>query len=158
MSGTRLSLSRRHPIPTLSFKTYLRKDQREFHTSHLKIAWCSTFSPCFPSTRLSKRSITSWTCSRSPSVSACINLCIVWSNSMSTLCRCHASATAQVTMPLRFQWTFCSPRLNWGVMFSGCVHSSGRTNTTSRREVSLCWTCVCSLHLFRLLSMYVHRR
>jgi hypothetical protein len=55
--GTRSSLSRQTPTPTLIFKVSHRKGQGECHVSHMRIASCSTFSPCFPSTRLSKRGL-----------------------------------------------------------------------------------------------------
>ncbi len=38
-------------------------------TSHLMTAWCSTFSPCFPAMRLSKKGTTWQTCSRSQCIS-----------------------------------------------------------------------------------------
>jgi hypothetical protein len=50
---------------------------RGMSASHLMIAWCFTFSLCFPSMQLSKKSTTSRTYLRSPSVSTCINLYVV---------------------------------------------------------------------------------
>ncbi len=46
------------PTPTRTYKVVPRKDPGDFHTSHLMTAYCSTFSPCFPTTRLSKNNTT----------------------------------------------------------------------------------------------------
>ncbi len=129
--GTRSSTSRRHLNPTWTYKAYPRKDLEDLCSSHLMTAWCSTFSPRSPITRLSKKGTTSQICSRNPSVSAYISLCSVWSNSMPTLRNCHSGSTAQVSSPAWLRQMSHSPRLIWQVTFSGCACLCGRTSSTS---------------------------
>jgi hypothetical protein len=64
--GTRLSRSRCRLICSRIFKACLGKAQVDFCPSHSTTASCSTFSPCFQTTRLSKKSTTFPMCSRSP--------------------------------------------------------------------------------------------
>ncbi len=148
--GTRLSKSRHNLTPTRTYKAYPRKVLGDLLTSHLMTAWWSTFSPCSPITRLSKKGSTWQRCSRSPSASACISLCSVWSNRTPTLCSCHAGSTAHASSPPQFWQMFHSPRLTWWVKFYGCAHLHGRTSSTFTRKIWLLWICICFLCLSRL--------
>ncbi len=74
MRGTRLSRSRQKPTLTSIYKACPRKALGDLCASHLMTAWCFTFSQCFPTMQLSKRSTTFLACSSSPSIFACISL------------------------------------------------------------------------------------
>ena len=64
--GTRLSKSRQSLICSRAFKACPGKAQGDCCMSCSMTVSCSTFSPCFPTTRLRKKSTTIPTCSRSP--------------------------------------------------------------------------------------------
>jgi hypothetical protein len=66
---TRSMVSRQKVTHTSTYKVMLWKTQVECLASHLTIASCFTFSLCFPSTRLSKKSTTSLKYLGSPSAS-----------------------------------------------------------------------------------------
>jgi hypothetical protein len=75
------------------------------------------------------------TCSRNPSVSACVSLCSVWSSSTPTLRNYHADSTVPVPSLVRFLQMCHLPRLMWQVMFFGCAYLRGRTISIFTRKV-----------------------
>jgi hypothetical protein len=74
MHRTRLSSSRWKRTRMWIYKVSLRKAQGECPASCSTIPWCSTCSPCFPSTHQSKKSTSSRMYLKSPSASAYVSL------------------------------------------------------------------------------------
>jgi hypothetical protein len=72
--GTRFSRSRWRLIHSRIFKACPGKARGDFRVSNSTTASCYTFSPCFQTMRLRKKSTTFPTCSRSPSRLAYISL------------------------------------------------------------------------------------
>ncbi len=64
-----------------------------------------------------------------------VSLCSLWSNSTHTLRNYHAGFIAPVSSPTQLWQMFCSLRLIWQVMFYGCAHLRGMTNSTFTRKV-----------------------
>jgi hypothetical protein len=99
MRGTRLSRSRRRRTFTRIFKACPGKAQWDCHASHSMTVSCSTFSPCFPTTRLSKKLLPFKRAQEVPAG---------WRTSIRTACkaaqRLHRATALLVLQPKQHFW------------------------------------------------------
>jgi hypothetical protein len=88
--------------PYMDLQGISRKGPRGYSCKAFKDCAIFHFSPCSPTTQLSRRGTTSQTCSRNSSASACVSLCSVWSTQALTLYNNHAATTVPVPSPVQF--------------------------------------------------------
>ncbi len=107
--GTRLFTSRHNPTPTRTYKAAPRKDPENFCTSHSMTVWYYTLSPCFITTRMSRRGTTSQMCSRNPTVRA--SVCAAW---RTTQLLHYATAMLALQTHCQAQYNSHERTIHWG--------------------------------------------